>query len=86
MHLDYLLGQGCQSVHCRRFGYGVATENLVSVIFEWKEVLSKANRRGKAQEVHCGLQGVGFGTLYPLVNNSAALCVRSVELFSTTAV
>ena len=47
---------------------------------------SKANRRGKAQEIRCGLQGVGFGTLYSLANNSAALYVHSVEPFSATAV
>lgn len=62
--------------------------NLVSVILEWKEVPCQARQRGKekAQEICCGLQGVGFDALDSLVNNSTALYVCSVESFSTTAV
>lgn len=46
---------------------------------------SKASGKGKAQDSCCGLQGVNFGTLYSLVNNSATPYVHSVEHSSATA-
>lgn len=87
MLLAYRHGQGCQSILCNRFGYGGAVEKLISVILEWKEVPCQARQTGgekhKKFAVGCRKR---FGTFYSLVNNSAALYVHSVELFSTTAV
>lgn len=87
MLLAYRHGQGCQSILCNRFGYGGAVEKLNSVILEWKEVPCQARQTGgekhKKFAVGCRKR---FGTFYSLVNNSAALYVHSVELFSTTAV
>lgn len=78
VHAAYLHGQGGLSVLWSRLGYGEAMEKLVSLILKWKEALRQARQtRGEARDTQCGLQGVGFGALHSVANNSSVtLCTR----------